>query len=253
MPNCPHCNAEVDVGQKICAWCGESVSAAPKPKAPAAAPPKPPQPQPPPPVSQSSQPTPVAPRKGPSASDARSLAKRGDLEGALRLYREILSNSPNDPEALFGTGGIHFKEGEHKRAIEVWLKLKVLDPNYPNLDQWIANAKKNLSPSGLSAPQSTSPPRQKSPSSPERVPPSAPPPREPEEDWQKQSVRIDHIDEEVLKEPPPPPKPKKETRQPEPMVEEDENLDTAPPDWLAKAGWGLALLYIALIWGIYYL
>ena len=244
MPNCPHCNAEVDVGQKICAWCGEEVSAAPKAKtpAPAPAPPKPPT------VAFPAPSAPVAerPSHGPSAAAARELAKRGDLEGALRLYREILSIDPNDSEALFGTGGIHFKRAEHKKAIESWLKLKVLNPSYPNLDQWVANAKKNLATSGPSSPPPPSPAQRP------KAPTPLPSPQGPVEDWQRQSVRVDHIDEEVLKEPLPTPKSKARKTQPEPVEEAEDFPNGAPPAWVAKAGWGLAILYIVMIWGIYF-
>ena len=179
---------------------------------------------------------------GPSTEDARQLAKRGDMEGALRLFREILEKDPNDQEALYGIGGVHYKKGDYKRAAEAWLRLKVLNPSYPNIDQWVAEVQKYLTPSGLSvaAPSSAAPQEP----APAYAPP--PPPSAAHEDWQRQSVRVEEIDERAFEEPLP------EERKATAEEEKEEWEMGAPQPWTVKAGWVAVLLYLALIAGFYF-
>ena len=209
---------------------------------------------------------------GPSAEDARILAKRNDLEGALHLYNLVLQKNPKDQEALFGVGGIHFKRRAYKKAAESWLKLKDLNPSYPKIESWIAQVEKHLAPPPPpAAPPSPSPapPAESSPDRPKmspgkEVPQSytapLPVPDLPEaednedEDWQRQAVRIDEIDEDALRTPLPDPVASEEKEEPKAKKWEfqDEPEDAAPPPWTLSVGWIAVWLYVALIWRIYF-
>jgi tetratricopeptide (TPR) repeat protein len=256
MPNCPKCGQEVDPDQRLCAWCGEELkkpigAKIPAGGAPAESPAKP---------------------KGPTSEDARTLAKRGDLTGAIRLFNQVLENNPHDQEALFGIGGIHFKKAEYKKAAESWLRLKVMNPAYPKIDSWIQQAQKHLTPSTQhlqvppSGPGQAAPGASKAPSSPSVSPPKpapvAPPPsREPsrtpsslsddfaeEDSWRSQAVRVDKIDEAALEKELPKPKPA--AKDEIVGVGRDRN---AIQSWVATLGWILVPLYAIAIWLIYFI
>ncbi len=225
MPNCKKCGAEVDPDQKTCAWCGEeNPLKGGKPAAPAAT------------TSSSGSELRVHKGTGPSVEDARKLAQMGDMSGALSLFTRILEAQPSNEEALFGIGGVHFKIGDSKKAIEQWLKLKVINPQYPNLENWIQQAKQKLPP----------PVPKKEPHPPVST--------EPEEDWQRQSVRVtEEMQQEALAKAAesPPPSPSQVEPEIEEILEEDDGI-VRPKSWVIPLGWGLIVLYIGLIWLFYF-
>ncbi|MCA9430420.1 MAG: hypothetical protein KC940_07930 [Candidatus Omnitrophica bacterium] len=241
MPNCKNCGAEVDIDQKTCAWCGaENPASGGKPAAPQPKP-KPPQPSPPAPQpSASGSEMRTHKGTGPSIEDARNLAQRGDLDGALSLFHRIHETQPNNQEALFGIGGIHFKKNEPKKAIESWLKLKVLNPNYPNLENWIQQAKQKLPP----APEKPSP-RPTHSASPSSL--------NVEEDWRQQSVKVtDPQVDTPHRAPKPAAKPKQEKTQIDEILEEDDDGSIKPRSWVIPMGWGLLTVYLLVIWILYF-
>lgn len=243
MPNCKNCGAEVDLDQKTCAWCGTENPAgggAPPQRlkpAPIPAPP-PPRPQAPSAASTGSEMR-IHKGSGPSIEDARKLAQIGDMTGALSLFNRILETQPSHTEALFGLGGVYFKQGEHRKAIEQWLKLKVIDPNYPNLENWIGQAKQKLPPS---------PPRK--PASSLDVSTEAP---APDEDWRRQSVKISEEEQEraLAAAARPQPRVEAEPEPPEAILEEDDGVVRAKP-WVIPVGWGMIVVYVGLIWLLYF-
>jgi hypothetical protein len=168
------------------------------------------------------------------------------------LFRTILDTDANDQEALFGMGGVHFKKGDARRAAEAWLKLKVLNPAYPNIEGWIAQAQQKLP----SSPQISAP----------RHPPSSVeiplPPRRPsyedsefghgeeEDDWRRQPVRVTKVDAPRIESPKPLP-PSKGT---ETGNEDDESkwMGGRIPTWMIPAGWVLMLIYLGVIGLLYF-
>lgn len=57
---------------------------------------------------------------------------RGDLDGAIRTYREFIGSYPDFPEAHLGLGGLYDAKGMKKEAeveYTVYRKLKHVDPN----------------------------------------------------------------------------------------------------------------------------
>ncbi len=237
MPNCPKCGAEVDVGQKMCAWCGVELSGG-APQAPAT-----------PPTSRAPTPARAQPppsSHGPTVEDARSLAKAGDLEGALTVFRAVVESSPQDQEALFGIGGVYFKKGDPRRAAEAWLKLKTLNPAYPNIDGWLAQVQTRPSSSPhIPSPEPTPYPAP-SPPRPARREAS----REPgeEDDWRRQAVRVDRTDAPPVPKPEPKPVPA-----PESAAADDVSrwMGGKLPGWVVPVGWVLIALYLLIIFAIY--
>jgi tetratricopeptide (TPR) repeat protein len=208
---------------------------------------------------------------GPSSEDARLLAKRNDLDGALHLYSLVLQKNPNDQEALFGVGGIHFKRGEYRKASEAWLTLKALNPSYPRIEEWVAQVEKRLAPPPPPpVPRPSPEPPPQSPAVQPKTPPrvevlqsyTAPLPvpdlsemdGTEDEDWQRQAVRIDEINEDALKSPLPEPPPPDQREEPKAKKWEfqDEPLDEAPPRWTLSVGWIVVWVYAALVWRIYF-
>lgn len=256
MPNCPKCGTEVDVGQKTCMWCGEALSGAPTP---VAAPSKPV-------PAAAAQPRSSSPSSQmvvnsgagiPTSEDARSLAKRGDLEGALMLFHRILEAHPNDQEGLFGIGGVYFKRGDFKKAAESWFRLKALNPSYPNIEGWLAKVQEKLpSSQNIASPPASesyaaAPPRPSRPPSSQRI---TPPSREEDEDWRRQSVRVgSDIDLDKLVVEPPVKAQEPEKREPDEMLDDISKwMGGTVPAWVAPAGWGLVLLYAAVVVMVYF-
>jgi len=61
-------------------------------------------------------------------SEARALEKKGDLEGAVALYREILANSPKDLEALSGLAVDLLQLKRYDEALSLQETIVALDP-----------------------------------------------------------------------------------------------------------------------------
>lgn len=212
MSNCPKCGAEVETGQKMCAWCGTDLPKA----APTPAPGR---------VSPSAQPqhgeeTSISEAQSTVTIDtARTLAKAGDLAGAEKAFKTLLADNPQEQEALFGLGGIHFKRGNKSLAAELWLRLKKLNPAYPHIDSWLDQVVEKTVPPPVSTPsieareeappsrpaqqplQHSFQPKQRTrrpDSSPSQI--DAP---EGDDDWRNQSVRVMALDEPEAEEPAP--------------------------------------------------
>jgi tetratricopeptide (TPR) repeat protein len=232
MPHCWKCGAEVDGDQKICAWCGEEQKNVSQPASP---PQRPKNIQPPP------------PEEG--IEEARKAAQAGHLDKATQIFQSMLNADSNDQGALFGLGGVHFKRNDYRKAVECWLKLKIINPDYPNLENWIAQAQskfKSLTPVPKTGPPTTSMhdlPTKRT------TPPSKPagfygPPSKGKEDWQSGIVRIKETEIEK----------KLTAHQPSPQlvvhtVEPDlKTLDTVNPVpfWLPLLGW-ISLVIMSIL------
>lgn len=276
-PKCPACGAEVEIGQKMCAWCGADLPLiAPAPAAPT-------------PVERTShsateQPVPnarpsrvtvngnrgVASGTIPTIDEARNLARSGDLDGALTMFERVLDNDSTNAEALFGIGGVHFKRGDRRKAAEAWLKLKRINPVYPHIDSWLSQVSDALPsakpqpappPAPRPRPSTVSPEPEASPSAfPRR--PTQPHPRPPldhgldshdgDDDWTRQSVRVDTT--------------RREEVEPEPVLDQQVNKSVPPtaepipqfkpnpvPIWVTLISWVLVVGYAVLFVGIYFL
>ncbi len=268
---CPKCGAEVDADQKMCAWCGTDL--------PKMAPPPQPKPLPQaagPSVGAHSAHTPHLSRQNgnggspatrvSSVEEARTLARSGDLEGALAAFEEILNTDPHHQEALFGLGGVHFKKGDKRKAAEIWLKLRRVNPAYPHIDSWISQVQDAIAPpiqtspsSPPSRPATTPLPTQAS--SPTAFPRRPTQPRrrdemnlavethEGDDDWTKQSVRVDVtkqkevvVEPATIEEPTPP--------RNEPIPEFRPN---PIPVWVTPLSWILVMGYAVLFVWSYFL
>jgi len=255
MPSCWKCGSEIDATQEYCAWCGEkqkTAEAQPKFRPPSGPPP-------------SSTPTPFSSgATGTAAIDtARRAAQAGDLDRSLILFQDLLTANPSDQEALFGMGGVHFKKGEFAKAAEAWMRLKVFNPDYPNIDDWITKARDKAASAPAtprapatptlppSAPQQGWQGHSAPPPPPDFSKPGTPPPPSGAsrggEDWQKSMVRVDKT--EPPPEPPPPPKPKK--KPPKPEMEAGPPVDPLPT-WLVPTGWALMVVYAVAVYVIYF-
>jgi hypothetical protein len=246
-PKCPNCGAEVDIGQKMCAWCGADL----------------PKVAPPPPTHAGR-----TDRNGPSPStgsvlsieEARNLARSGNLEGALSAFEEILTKDSHHQEALFGMGGVHFKKGDKRKAAEAWLKLRRINPAYPHIDSWVSQVQDAIPQPTQAAPRQ--PQAQPVTLSPTPAPPSTysrratQPPRldvdhgmkshEGDDDWTKQSVRIDTSKASAVKEVVSEPSPQRY----EPVPEFKPN---PIPIWVTPLSWILVIGYAVLFVGVYFL
>ncbi|MCG3197916.1 MAG: tetratricopeptide repeat protein [Candidatus Omnitrophica bacterium] len=253
MPNCPKCGAEVDVGQKMCAWCGVELAGA---GSPAPAPPPSPAPV----APQSATPFPTPPRSrtpfpthGPTVEDARNLAKAGDYDGALTVFRAVVESNPNDQEALFGIGGVYFKKGDHRRASEAWLQLKTLNPNYPNIDGWLSQ----LQTRPPSSQQIQAPPPPSFPT-PSPARPSGTPSRSfrredlggtvEEDDWRRQAVRVERTEVPRAPKPEPKPAPVPDTEAPQDI---SKWMGGKVAGWVVPVGWVLIALYLLVVYALY--
>ena len=260
-PKCPNCGAEVDIGQKMCAWCGADLPKTPLPSASQS--------------SSSNDPgsSTTSPRTGrptppgsvhsagvTSIEEARKLARSGNLDGALITFEYILSKEPHHQEALFGLGGVHFKKGDKPKAAETWLKLKRINPDYPHIDTWVSQVQEVAAPPQASPPKST--PRPIPPTPPQPAPSTFPsrPTRhlEPEtahvegthegdDDWTKQSIRVDVAQRDTMA---------------EPVIDEPTPHNSEPipeyrpnriPIWVTPLSWILVIGYAVLFVGVYFL
>jgi Flp pilus assembly protein TadD len=61
--------------------------------------------------------------------DAAALTAKGDLDGAIREYREVLRLKPDYPAAHFGLGFALEEKGDHNGAIRECREALRLDPN----------------------------------------------------------------------------------------------------------------------------
>lgn len=256
MSNCPKCGAEVEIGQKMCAWCGTDLPAS----APAPAPTR----------VQS-----AAPRQGvepvsasesqdiPSIDAARTLAKTGDLSGAEDIFKAILAENPQDQESLFGLGGIHFKRGSKTQAAELWRRLKILNPAYPHIDSWLNQVVEKVNPPAAS-PEPPVESRQEAPL-PRPLPQFPQKPFQPkqrtrrpgttpsqldlpegDDDWTKQSIRVVALDEPETEEPVPVPEVKQR------------NASSIPPPekiaaWTKAVSWISMLIFAAAVIAAYFI
>lgn len=256
-PKCPNCGAEVDIGQKMCAWCGFDLPKVPpantsQPATTADSGPK---------TSPSRADQPVS--KGPvsttgfsSIEEARKLARSGNLDGALMTFEYILSKEPYHQEALFGLGGVHFKKGDKRKAAEAWRKLQDINPDYPHIDSWVAQVQDApVTPPVSPAPKPQSPPA--APPAFSRRPAQRPPHdidsdhetriHSGDDDWTRQSVRVDvaqreAVEEQVIEEPAP--------RRSEPIPAFKPN---PIPIWVTPLSWILVIGYAVLFVGVYFL
>ena len=55
--------------------------------------------------------------------------ERGDLNGALRIYREVADCNPEDPTVQYDLGGVYAAQGDYRMAQESLLKAVELDPH----------------------------------------------------------------------------------------------------------------------------
>ncbi|MCX7971700.1 MAG: tetratricopeptide repeat protein [bacterium] len=66
------------------------------------------------------------------------LHKRGDLDGALQAFKEILNYVPNDLTSLLNVGIIHYKKKEYEEALKYLQKVIDIKPNDHEAYSYIA-------------------------------------------------------------------------------------------------------------------
>lgn len=71
-------------------------------------------------------------------NDAGRRAAAGDLEGAVELYDEVLSENPSNAEALTYRGWILSLDGEVADGLESMLAAATADPTYPDVHAFLA-------------------------------------------------------------------------------------------------------------------
>jgi tetratricopeptide (TPR) repeat protein len=59
------------------------------------------------------------------------LQKDGDIEGARRIYEEILTEAPDHERTLVNLGVIYVRQGVHTRALELWERALTVNPENP--------------------------------------------------------------------------------------------------------------------------
>ncbi|MDA3835588.1 MAG: glycosyltransferase, partial [Spirochaetales bacterium] len=65
-----------------------------------------------------------------SVTDGEQLFGMGDIEGARRIFKQVLSVAPNNIEALNNLGVIAFQEGETDQAVSYFTRVLETDENY---------------------------------------------------------------------------------------------------------------------------
>ncbi|MFH1957441.1 MAG: O-antigen ligase family protein [bacterium] len=68
--------------------------------------------------------------------------KNNDLKKAREIYRRALTVYPSDQQFLFNYGVVSGNLGEYGEALELWHKLRKINPDYPKLDLYIRQAEK---------------------------------------------------------------------------------------------------------------
>jgi Flp pilus assembly protein TadD len=62
-----------------------------------------------------------------------ALRKKGDLDGAIAEYREVIRLKPDDAEARNNLGEVLEHRGDKQRALEEYRKGSELDPKNPTI------------------------------------------------------------------------------------------------------------------------
>jgi hypothetical protein len=79
--------------------------------------------------------------------DARALAeqqeKEGNLAQAAVMYQEIINKNDKDYHAWLDLGKLYIKTKDKEEAIQCLEKVLQLQPDYPNLKNWLQDYKKN--------------------------------------------------------------------------------------------------------------
>lgn len=60
------------------------------------------------------------------------MMQRGDLAGAERMYRQVISRYPGDAEAYFNIGALWHAQGDRARAMTAYETALRIRPNYPD-------------------------------------------------------------------------------------------------------------------------
>ena len=68
-----------------------------------------------------------------SAAFQKALAAhlKGDLDEAVKLYKEVINIDKNNPDALANLGNIYMQIGEKRTALDLTLEAYSINPNNP--------------------------------------------------------------------------------------------------------------------------
>ena len=68
----------------------------------------------------------------------------GQREEAIAAYERALALDANAPDALASLGEVYSALERHEEAIDVWSRLLLLNPQYPQAGTWIARSREHL-------------------------------------------------------------------------------------------------------------
>jgi tetratricopeptide (TPR) repeat protein len=66
----------------------------------------------------------------------KQLAKESKYKQAVHEFETGLQCSPSNPDIWFNLGGTFFNMQQYDSARYAWLRVKQINPNYPNLDKY---------------------------------------------------------------------------------------------------------------------
>jgi tetratricopeptide (TPR) repeat protein len=109
----------------------------------------------------------------------RALIELGDLDAAQAELDKVLGGAPENLSAVRGLAEIHHRRGDFAAALAQYQRASRLAPNDPDLEQLVADLKRQAEANARSAAQAPPPPPEA---------PSDPPPVDAERDRRERSV-----------------------------------------------------------------
>jgi len=72
------------------------------------------------------------------------MVQKGNLERGIQLLEESRAITSNDPQMLYNLSGAYGLNKEYAKAMEIAKEVVAINPNFPGIQQWIAQLSRAL-------------------------------------------------------------------------------------------------------------